>query len=188
MFCNVCHVLPCFTMFCHILPYFAIYYHVLPCFAMLSLFEEKDPVLFACSLHSFTSGDEICIVLPFVAFRNLVLILNMFGQLLFRKINETGENAKMWAIRLYLESGLVSQKLFFGSHINPFSARKIFGGDSFKHFSKKVLINAVSCPPLRNWAWIGLQQQDIQCSLFPLKNGTKLQTADFPFCHSAFVL
>ena len=44
----------------------------------------------------------------------------------------------MWAIRLYLESGLVSQKWFFGSHINPLSAGNIFGGDSFKHFSKRI--------------------------------------------------
>ena len=43
----------------------------------------------------------------------------------------------MWAIRLYPESGLVSQKWFFGSHRNPLSDW-IFGGDSFKHFSKSI--------------------------------------------------
>ena len=36
------------------------------------------------------------------------------------------------------ESGLVSQKWFFGSHRNLLSARNIFGGDSFKHFWKSI--------------------------------------------------
>ena len=49
------------------------------------------------------------------------------------------------------------------------------------NISQKVLINAVSCPPLRNWEWIGLQQEDIQCSLFPLKRWHKIANGRLSF-------
>ena len=49
------------------------------------------------------------------------------------------------------------------------------------NISQNVLINAVSCPPLRNWEWIRLQQEDIQCSLFPLKRWHKIANGRLSF-------